>query len=439
MLTVCAAHQDWLAPEPTLSREETVLPVEISVEPQGADNVAAQQPEWRRNLYAVMLGELLAIAGFNSAMPFMPYFVQELGITAPGQVELWSGILSSVQAWTMGIMSPIWGSLADRLGRKLMLTRALFGGAILLGAMALVTSVQQLMLLRLVQGAVTGTVAAAYTLVAACTPPDRRAFALGLVQMAVYLGASLGPSLGGFVADSWGFRSSFVVTGALLGAGGVVVAILVREARPTLLTSKGGSLRDGLRLVVRSPRILTVFGIRFLVSAGLRIVNPMLPLFVQALAPAEGHIASLTGLITSVTMVATALGSVAAGRFAGPVGVRKVLLTSLIAAGICHSLMAGVQDAAQLLVLRGLSGLALGGTVSALSAALAAAAPDGRQGTVFGLQSSVHSLANALGPVLGGVLAASWGLRVPFLVSGLGFGLAAGLLMLVMSKVASEA
>jgi DHA1 family multidrug resistance protein-like MFS transporter len=408
--------------------------VERSRRSQDIEDAAAPKLNWRRNLYAVMLGELLAIAGFNSAMPFMPYFVQELGITAPGQVELWSGLLSSVQAWTMGIMSPIWGSLADRLGRKLMLTRALFGGAVLLGAMSLTTSVQQLLLLRLIQGAVTGTVAAAYTLVAACAPSERRAFALGLVQMAVYLGASLGPSLGGLVADSWGYRASFVVTGMLLGAGGVVVAILVRESRSTLLTSKAGSLRGGLRLVVGSPRILTVFGIRFLVSAGLRIVNPMLPLFVQALAPSEGRIASLTGIITSVTMVATSIGSVTAGRYAGRVGVRKVLLTSLIAAGVCYSLMAAVQDVSQLLVLRGLSGLALGGTVSALSAALAAAAPDGRQGTVFGLQSSVHSLANALGPVLGGVLAASWGLRLPFVVSGLGFGLAAGLLVLVISR-----
>ena len=253
-------------------------------------------------------------------------------------------------------------------------------------------------------------------------------------QMAVYLGASLGPSLGGFVADSWGYRASFMVTGVLLGLGGVVVAVLVREARSTLLTSKEGSLREGLRLVLRSPRILTVFGIRFVLSVGLRIVNPMLPLFVQALAPAQGRIASLTGIVTSVTMIATSIGSVAAGRYAGRIGVRKVLLSSLIAAGVCYSLMAAVQDVAQLMILRGVSGLALGGTISALSAALAAAAPEGREGTVFGLQSSVHSLANALGPILGGVLAASWGLRAPFVVSGLGFALAAGLLALAMSR-----
>lgn len=413
-------------------------PGEVSVQSGEADNAAAQESNWQRNLYAVMLGELLAIAGFNSAMPFMPYFVQELGITAPGQVELWSGLLSSMQAWTMGIMSPLWGSLADRLGRKLMLTRALFGGAILLGAMSLVTNVQQLLLLRLAQGAVTGTVAAAYTLIAACAPSEQRAFALGLVQMAVYLGASLGPSLGGLVADTWGYRASFAVTGVLLGAGGIVVAVLVREARSTLLTSKAGSLREGLHLVVRSPRILTVFGIRFLVSAGLRVVNPMLALFVQALAPTQERIASLTGLITSVTMVTTSVGSVAAGRYGGRVGARRVLLVSLIAAGLCYSVMAAVQDVTQLLVLRGLSGLALGGTVSALSAALAAATPDGRQGTVFGLQSSVHSLANALGPVLGGVLAASWGLRVPFVVSALGFALAAALLVLAMSTARTE-
>ena len=131
--------------------------------------------DWRRNMWAVWLGELFAIAGFNAAMPFLPYYVQELGVTAPGQVEIWTGLLSSGAAWTMAVMSPIWGALGDRFGRKLMLTRALFGGAVLIAAMAMASSVQHLLVLRTLQGAVTGTVAAAYTLVAASTPPNRRA------------------------------------------------------------------------------------------------------------------------------------------------------------------------------------------------------------------------------------------------------------------------
>ncbi len=394
----------------------------------------ATRLDWRRNLYVVWLGELLAIAGFSAAMPFMPYYIQELGVTSAGQVELWSGLLSSAGAWTMGIMSPIWGSLADRLGRKLMLARALFGGAVLVGAMGFVSNVNQLLVLRLLQGAVTGTVAAAYTLVVAGTPAEQRGFALGMVQMGVYLGASLGPTLGGFAVDCWGYRACFVLTGVLMAAGGVVVATLVRETRTEAMAGKGDSLVDGLRLVLRSPGILSVFGMRFVVSSALRMVNPMLPLFVQALVPSQDRIASLTGLINSASMVTTAVGTLVAARYADRVGARKVLLVCLVSAALCYFPQAMVANVTQLVILKALAGLAVGGVVSALSAALARAAPEGRQGAVFGLQSSVHSAANAVGPMLGGALAASWGLRVPFLAAGLGFALASSLLVMIRPR-----
>jgi DHA1 family multidrug resistance protein-like MFS transporter len=107
---------------------------------------------WKRNLYVIWVAELVAIAGFSVVMPFLPYYVQELGVTDLEQVEMWSGLLVTGQAVTMAIFAPIWGSLADRYGRKLMVERAMFGGTILLGAMGLVHNVQQLAILRVLQG-----------------------------------------------------------------------------------------------------------------------------------------------------------------------------------------------------------------------------------------------------------------------------------------------
>lgn len=386
---------------------------------------------WRRNLYTVWLAEVLAIMGFDAAMPFLPYYVQELGITGPGQVELWTGLLYSANAVAMGIMGPIWGALSDRMGRKLMLERAMFGGALLLGAMGFVHNVQQLLVLRVLQGAVTGTVAASFTLVSASTPAAARAFALGMLQMGVYLGGSLGPSVGGFVADLWGYRACFLITGILLAAGGLLVALLVREARDDLRKEEDGSFLEGLRLVLRSPGVLSVFGIRLLTSAAIRTVNPMLPLFVQTLVPTEARVASLVGVINSVNMAATAIGSVAIGRYGARVGTRRVLLACLATAAGCHALQGLASSPIQLLLLRALDGFAIGGILVALSTALADAAPDGRQGTVFGLQSSVVSAANAIGPSLGAAVAASWGLRMPFGVATVGFLLAMGMLALV--------
>ncbi|MGC8786579.1 MAG: MFS transporter [Anaerolineae bacterium] len=384
------------------------------------------QTNWRRNLYVVWLAEVLAIMGFDAAMPFLPYYVQELGITGPGQVELWTGLLYTANAVALGIMGPIWGSLSDRMGRKLMLARAMFGGALFLGAMGFVHNVYQLLVLRVLQGAVTGTVAASFTLVSASTPPVERAFALGMLQMGVYLGGALGPTVGGFAADLWGYRACFLITGVSLAAGGLLVILMVHEARTSLKEEENDSFLEGLRLVLRSPGVLSVFGVRLLMSAAIRMVNPMLPLFVQALAPAEEKIASLVGVINSANMAATAIGSVAIGRYAPRLGTRRVLLTCLATAAVCYALQGMSNNPMQLLLVRTLDGFVIGGILVTLSTALADAAPDGRQGAVFGLQSTVVSIANAIGPSLGAAVAVSWGLRMPFAVATVGFLLAIG-------------
>jgi len=209
-------------------------------------------PGWKRNLYVIWVAELVAIAGFTVVIPFLPYYVQELGVTDLEQVEMWSGLLVTGQAITMAIFAPIWGSLADRYGRKLMVERAMFGGTILLGAMGLVRNVQQLAILRVLQGCVTGTVPAAITLVASSVPRQRAGYALGLLQMAIYSGASAGPLLGGLVADTFGYRAAFWVTAALLFTAGLSVFFLVEESvKPS--RQKEDSLAEGFwqRLAMR--------------------------------------------------------------------------------------------------------------------------------------------------------------------------------------------
>jgi DHA1 family multidrug resistance protein-like MFS transporter len=389
---------------------------------------------WRRNLYIIWIAEFLSIVGFSSAMPFLPYYVQELGVTGPGQVELWSGLLHSMHALTMGIMAPVWGSLADRVGHKVMVERAMFGGAVLLGAMAFVSNVQQLLVLRTVQGAVTGTVVAATVLVAAGTPCDSRASALGTLQMGIYLGASFGPTVGGFIADTWGYRGSFLMTGVLLAVGGVMVAAMVQEVRTEQSDGEQHSFRQGMHVVVRSRAVLSVFAMRLLVRAAYRAVTPIVPLFVQALATGEARLASLMGLVTSASMATSAAGSVLAGRFTRSWGLRRVLITSLAVSALFHGLQAVAADVQQLTLFRAVAGFAMGGILTSLSAMLASAAPEGYEGTVFGLGSSVVSAANAIGPMLGGAVAASWGLRMAFVVAGVGFALSTAVLVIFRSS-----
>jgi len=391
---------------------------------------------WKRNLYVIWAAELVAIAGFSVAFPFLPYYVQELGVTGPGQVEMWSGLLFTTSAITMAIFAPLWGSLADRYGRKLMVERAMFGGAVLIGAMGLVRNVQQLAILRALQGCVTGTVPAAITLVASSVPRRRSGYALGLLQMAIYSGASVGPLLGGLVADVFGYRAAFWVTACLLFAAGLCVFFLVEErfapSRQKEDPPAGGpgsspveSFRQGLALVLRSRALLIMFGTRVVTNFGLRIMGPMLPLFVQSLMPGQGRAASVTGLITGARAATGALGAVALGRVGDRVGYRQVLVACALGAAALYVPQFLVVTPTQLLILQATAGVATGGIMASVSATLAQLAPEGRQGVVYGVDSSANSVARAIAPMAGAAIATGLGLRFIFLCAAGIFALAA--------------
>lgn len=385
---------------------------------------------WKRNLAVVWVAELLAIAGFSVAFPFLPYYVQELGITEPGQVELWSGILVAVQGVTMMIFSPIWGSLADRYGRKIMIQRATFGGAAVMTAMAFVQNVEQLALLRALQGVLTGTVAAAMTLVASGTPRERTGYALGMLQMAVWLGSSLGPPLGGLIADWAGYRAVFIVTGALLLVAGFTVWLLVKEDFTPVPREEGeqagGAFFEGVRLVVRAPALVALFTVRIAVRLGTSIVTPILPLFVQSLLASPERVASTTGLITGVAAGMSAVSAVLLGRASDRVGYRRMLLATLTATMLTYVPHFFVTTPGQLLVLQAVQGFALGGMLAVINAMLANRSPEGRQGAVYGLDASVTAGASAVGPMIGAAVAASMGLRATFLLAAGAMGLALG-------------
>jgi DHA1 family multidrug resistance protein-like MFS transporter len=385
---------------------------------------------WQRNLYVIWVAELVAIAGFAFVFPFLPYYVQELGITELHQVEMWSGLLFAAHAIPMAIFAPIWGSLADRYGRKMMVTRAMFGGAVVLAAMGFVQNVQQLLILRIIQGTLTGTVAAATTLVASSTPRERSGYALGLLQTAVWTGASVGPLLGGVVADTWGYRSAFWVTGSLLFIGGITVWLLVEEKfePPSPDKDKADSgFWDGLKLVVRDRSLMSIFSVRVIVRSATRFMGPVLPLFIQSLVPTTTRIASLTGLVSGVTAATSAVGAVTLGRASDRLGYRRVLLACTAGVAILYVPQFFVTSPWQLLILRGALGLVMSGVLASISALLANLAPEGRQGAVYGVDASLVSMANAIGPMLGATVAATVGLRAPFLLASGAFALATGM------------
>ncbi len=375
---------------------------------------------WKRNLYVIWFAELVAIAGFAVVFPFLPYYVQELGITELHEIELWSALVIAAQAVTMAIFAPIWGSVADRYGRKLMVQRAMFGGAVVIAAMGFVQNVQQLVILRMVQGMLTGTVPAATTLVASSAPRDRSGYALGLLQMAVWTGASVGPLVGGVLADTWGYRAAFLVTGSMLFLAGITVWRFVEEdfTPPTRDGSDPESgFWYGIKLVVHNRSLLSLFTIRAVVRMATRLMGPILPLFIQSLVPSTTRIASLTGLISGVRAATGAIGAVTLGRASDRFGYRRVLLICATGVALIYVPQFFVTNPWQLLVLQGALGLVMSGVLASISALLATLAPEGHQGAVYGVDASVVAIANAMGPILGATVAATLGLRAPFMLA----------------------
>ncbi len=380
---------------------------------------------WRRNLWIIWCAEFIAILGFSSVLPILPFYVQRLGVTSPDAVKFWSGTIFSAHAVTMAVMAPIWGSLADRYGRKPMVERAMFGGALVIGLMALARTPLQLTLLRAIQGMLTGTVAAATTLVASTAPRDQLGRSLGLLQMAVYIGSSFGPMMGGLVADTLGFQATFLTTSGLLLLGGVAVALWVREefSPAPALRSRGLGLLNNLRIVLSSATLASVFGVRFLARMAARLMGPILPLVIQSLVPA-GAAATLSGVVQGLNAAAGAGGAVLLGRLSDRLGKRRTILLSLLASAVFYIPQHFASSIVLLAVLQVASGFAMGGVITTISAALATLAPEGRQGTVYGLESTVVSLANAVGPMVGTTLAVVGGLRMPFLGAAACFSLA---------------
>lgn len=379
-----------------------------------SENELAGTP-WRRNLAVLFFVQLLATGGFSLIFPFLPLYVRDLGSASGGSVEFWSGMVFSAQAFTMMLASPIWGVIADRHGRKLMLERATLGGAVLLAAMGFVQNAEQLVLLRAIQGCVTGVVAASNALVAANTPRQHSGFALGMINMARWVGIAGGPVLGGMLGEAFGFRQSFWITGSLLGLAGLGVLFLVREDfQPESRTSRPG-FWAGYRLLLRSPGMAGLYGLGFLRSLGYSFTTPIMALFVLALNQGqEAGATALTGVVIGASALTSALSAVYLGRLGDRIGHERILVISALFAALLYLPQSLVSAPWQLIVLQGLSGAAVGGLVPSVAALMNLWSPGGSQGATYGLDNSVTASARTVAPLLAAAIAAWVGYRGVF-------------------------
>ncbi|MBA3379308.1 MAG: MFS transporter [Chloroflexia bacterium] len=417
-----ADHSAGSVPLPEASAAEIALRPDSG---QDAVGTTIRQPgkppiDWRRNLYALFLAQLLAIVAFSLRAPFLPFFLGDLGLETTEEQAVWSGLINAFGAGTMAITAPIWGIVADRYGRKPMLMRAQFAAFVTIGLMGLATEPWHLLGLRMIEGMFTGTVTAATALVAVSMPKERLGFGLGLITTAVFSGSALGPLAGGLLADGVGYRATFGVASAMMLSGGLVTLVLVRERFvPQSKESRARDCGAGWKLLLTPVLLgltLAMLSVRFASAA----IQPIMPLFVEQLAGRlTDSSSSLAGVTLGVLGVTSAISSVYFGRLGDRKGHRMILLGCLLGSGLVYLPMALTQHPWQLIALQALFGFFAGGTIPAANALIANATSPERRGAIFGLMASAAAVGGFIGPLTGAGLAAGVGFRATFVVCGL--------------------
>ena len=357
--------------------------------------------EWRRNLYVLFMVQVLSVAGFSLVYPFMPLYVEELGISTRGSVAFWSGLVFSAQAVTMMVSSPIWGSVADRYGRKPMLIRATMGGAVMVALMGFAQSAEQLVLIRTFQGLLTGIVSATSAMVAATVPKEKSGESLGLIQTGLWVGAAVGPLIGGVVSEAFGYRASFWFTGGALALAGVAVIVWVREDFEPPPAEKRVKFWASYRNLLRAPDMSSLYWVSFLQSVGRSVTMPLLAFFFVELLSSSDGAAVLSGLSIGAKAAIGSLSAVYFGRLSDRIGHEKVLTAGAAFAILVYFCSTFVTSAWQLLFLQGLIGVSAGAIMPATSALLNLRTPQGAHGATFGLSNSVSAAGRMVAPMLG--------------------------------------
>ena len=377
---------------------------------------------WQRNVYIIAVAEFIALLGFSLFIPFIPLYLQALGHLDSGGAAFWSGIATGGAGLAMFISSPMWGIIADRWGRKPMLLRAQFGGAIVIALLTIAPNIYVVVGLRAVQGLFTGTVTAASALIAAMTPKDKLPSSMGILMGAVFGGQTLGPLLGGYLAGAFGFNVTFIITAVLLVIGGLIVLMGVREKFERPVAATNISARGLLNLAF-SRQLLPVLIITALVGLGPQIVSPILSLIFSSFndlrdaSISAGEAFALMGIITTISALIF-------GRLYGKIPLRAILASSCIVTGLLYIPPIWANSSLHLIVLVGLTGLFFGGIITSSQALVSLMISGNQQGVAYGLAQSASSLGGGLGPFIGGGLAPLIGLKPVF-------GVTAGVMVFV--------
>jgi DHA1 family multidrug resistance protein-like MFS transporter len=390
---------------------------------------------WKQNLAVVWVSQFLSIMGFFFAIPFAPYYIQELGVRDPVKIKLWVSLFGAAAPFSLAIFSPMWGALADRYGRRLMLLRANFGAAVVLALMATVKSVEALIVLRLLQGLLAGTVTAAQTMVTSTTPENRSGTALGALSAAVYSGTMAGTFLGGIFAEYLGYRSSFLGSGLLLLLAGILIVVGTRE---DFVPPQPGVVIRGVKFSVPGiAQAVPILVLTVTMAFCRQYDTALFPLLVQEIHGRIQGAAFWTGSISAVAGLAGFLAGIVFGRLADRLDPPRLAKISSLGAALFMIPQGLIHSFALLFPARFGMVLCAGGLDPVFQVWLAKVTSTERRGSAFGWAATARSIGWFAAPLVSGLIASGFGLRSIYLVGGIQFVLFVFLIGYVGKRLAN--
>jgi MFS transporter, DHA1 family, multidrug resistance protein len=381
--------------------------------------VKTEDGEWQRTLWAMVGIQFVMTASISFLSPIIPLMLPQLGVTSIEAIDIWAGFINGATSFVAAFASPIWGRVADKHGRKLSLIRSSLAIGIFTALMGLATNVWWFFGARAVMGAFAGFSSAAIALVASQVPERRLGYALGWLATGQLIGSLIGPVLGGMLADLTGsYRAPFFCTGAFtLAALALVGAVVHEDFTPPKTIGRSKSLFSGLRLLTGSTGLVALFLVLLMAQFSVRTVQPVVTLFVQELIGSPPQIATLAGIAFSITGLADLISSPFLGKRSDVIGYRRVLLICLLGATLTSAPQIFVGSYWAFVAERFAVGLFIGGILPTANALIGRSVSRENRGTIYGMTASATFLGNSLGPLTGGTIAATLGIRWVFVVT----------------------
>jgi MFS family permease len=385
-------------------------------------------PYWRRNLAVCVFGSFTTLVSLSMLLPFLPLYVQELGVTSSSAVIQWSGVAFGATFLGTAVTAPIWGHLADRYGRKPMLVRAAIGMAIVMSLIGVAHSVVELVALRLIAGLVGGYASASIVMIATQASREHAGWALGMLSTGALTGNLVGPLVGGFLPAWVGIRGTFFVGGAMIAVAAAATIVLVREDFDRESDAKGrAAAKDGSSAASNHYLIVTLLLTAMMVLLANMSIEPIITVYIGQLGVPTDHLARTAGIVMASSALGSMLTAARLGALADRVGSWNVIIGCLLATGLVMVPQAFVTQWWQLALLRGLMGMTISGLLPSIARLVRHSVAEHNSGKTLGYLQSAQFTGQVVGPLIGGLIGARIGLHEVFFVTGSLLILCAGL------------